>query len=110
MALTGKGFFIWKIRDCEGGSASAIASAAADAGLSHVLIKIADGMNQYNVDSTTGNDYVPAVVQALHAAGIQAWGWHYVYGSDTSSMPRWNIKPLAWMRPPGVIYLICAGT
>jgi len=82
MALTGKGFFIWKIRDCEGGSASAIASAAADAGLSHVLIKIADGMNQYNVDSTTGNDYVPAVVQALHAAGIQAWGWHYVYGSD----------------------------
>jgi hypothetical protein len=89
MSLTGKGFFIWKIRDCEGGSPSGIASAALSAGLSHVLIKIADGMNHYNVDSTTGTDYVPAVVAALHAAGIQAWGWHYVYGGDPDG-EAWN--------------------
>jgi hypothetical protein len=89
MTLTGKGFFIWKLRDCEGGSPSAIASAAVAAGLSHVLIKIADGMNHYNVDSTTGFDYVPPVVQALHAVGIQAWGWHYVYGGDPDG-EAWN--------------------
>jgi hypothetical protein len=89
MTLAGKGFFIWKIRDCEGGSPGAIASAAKSAGLSHVLIKIADGMNQYNIDSSTGYDYVPSVVEALHAAGIQAWGWHYVYGGDPDG-EAWN--------------------
>jgi hypothetical protein len=89
MALTGKGFFIWKIHDCEGGNPSAIASAAKAAGLSHVLIKIADGMDHYNVDKTTGTDYVPPLVQALHAAGIQAWGWHYIYGGDPVG-EAWN--------------------
>lgn len=89
MGLTGKGFFIWKIRDCESGSPTGIASAAQAAGLSHVLIKIADGMNHSNVDSTSGYDYVPAVVQALHNLGIQAWGWHYVYGGDPDG-EAWN--------------------
>ena len=40
MALTGKGFMIWKIKDCEGGNADAIADVARRAGLSHVLIKV----------------------------------------------------------------------
>lgn len=82
MPLTGKGFFIWKIRDCEGGDPQAIAGAARSAGLSHVLIKIADGMNHYNVDTATGVDRVPPLVKELKSAGIQAWGWHYVYGND----------------------------
>jgi hypothetical protein len=89
MALTGKGFFIWKIHDCEGGNPAAIVSAAKAAGLSHVLIKIADGMNHYNVDKTSGTDYVPPLVNALHAAGIQAWGWHYIYGTDPTG-EAWN--------------------
>jgi hypothetical protein len=89
MALTGKGFFIWKIHDCEGGNPAAIVSAAKAANLSHVLIKIADGMNHSNVDKTTGTDYVPPLVNALHAAGIQAWGWHYIYGTDPTG-EAWN--------------------
>jgi len=89
MGLTGKGFFIWKIRDCESGSPTGIAAAAQAAGLSHVLIKIADGMNHSNVDSAAGVDYVPTVVQALHNIAIQAWGWHYVYGGDPDG-EAWN--------------------
>jgi len=89
MTLTGKGFFIWKIQECEGGSPAAIASVAKAAGLSHVLIKIADGINQSNVDKTTGTDLVPPLVQALHSAGIQAWGWHYLYGDDPVG-EAWN--------------------
>jgi hypothetical protein len=89
MGLTGKGFFIWKIRDCESGSPTGIATAAQAAGLSHVLIKIADGMNHSNVDSAAGLDYAPGVVQALHNVGIQAWGWHYVYGGDPDG-EAWN--------------------
>jgi hypothetical protein len=82
LTLQGKGFYIWQIKRCEGGSASAIANAAVQAGLTHVLIKIADGTNSYNVDSTTGVDLVPAVKQALKARNIQVWGWHYVYGYE----------------------------
>ncbi len=82
MTLTGKGFFIWKIRDCEGGKPDAIASAARSAGLSHVLVKIADGVNHYNVNSSTGEDLVPSLIKALHSVDIQCWGWHYIYGGD----------------------------
>ncbi len=80
MALQGKGFMIWKVPSCEGGNAAQIAAAAQAAGLTHVLIKIADGPYPYNVDKTTKVDLVPPVVAALHAKGIQVWGWHYVYG------------------------------
>jgi hypothetical protein len=80
MALQGKGFFIWRIRDSEGGDVNAIARTAVQAGLTHVLVKIADGVSSYNVDTATSIDLVPPLVQALHNQGIQVWGWHYVYG------------------------------
>jgi hypothetical protein len=82
MAFQGKGFFIWKIRDCENGDPNSIANLAAQAGLSHVLIKIADGTYSYNVDSN-GTDLVIPVVRALHARGIETYGWHYIYGDDS---------------------------
>lgn len=82
MALQGKGFFIWQIPRVEGGVASEIARLAQEAGLTHVLIKIADGTSSYNVDLDTGVDLVPAVAQALRARGIQVGGWHWVYGYD----------------------------
>ncbi len=80
MTLRGKGMFIWKIRRCEGGDPEAIARVAAAAGLTHVLVKIADGIYNYNV--VNGRDLVPPLVQALRRRGIQVWGWHYVYGND----------------------------
>jgi ketosteroid isomerase-like protein len=82
LTLQGKGFYIWQIKRCEGGSADAIADAAVQAGLSHVLIKIADGTNSYNIDLASGVDLVPAVKQALKVRNIQVWGWQYVYGYD----------------------------
>ncbi len=82
MALKGKGFYIWKIKDCEGGNANAIALEAKEAGLSHVLIKVADGIYTYNYDWNARVDLVPPVASALRAMGIQVWGWHYVYGDN----------------------------
>lgn len=81
MSLTGKGMMIWRIPYCEGGNPSTIANVAASAGLSHVLIKIANDTRPYNVDAN-GNDLVAPVVDALRAKGMQVWGWHYVYGYD----------------------------
>ncbi|HVN54599.1 MAG TPA: nuclear transport factor 2 family protein [Anaerolineaceae bacterium] len=82
MQLQGKGFFIWKIVDCEGGNPAAIADQAAQSKFTHVLIKIADGVNNANVDAGTSFDRVPGVVQALRQKGISPWGWHYVYGNN----------------------------
>ncbi len=97
MALNGKGFFIWQIPDCEGGDAQKIAAEAKAAGLSHVLIKIADGINSYNYDWSQHLDLVVPVAQALRTQGIQVWGWHYVYGdrpSDEADIAIKRIKEL----------------
>ena len=82
LTLQGKGFYIWQILRCEGGDAGAIAREAELAGLTHVLIKIADASSPYNLDPYSGQDLVPAVLQALRARDITVWGWHYVYGYD----------------------------
>ncbi len=80
--ISGKGMYLWKIYLCEGGNVDTIANLAQQAGLSHVLIKIADGTNIYNYDWTNHRDLVPPLVSALRARGIQPWGWHYIYGRD----------------------------
>ncbi len=82
MALTGKGYFIWRIPDCEQGNINTIADLAVQANLTHILVKIANGVISSNVDAKTQQDYVPPLAQALKARNIQVWGWHYVYGED----------------------------
>jgi hypothetical protein len=82
MALQGKGFFTWQIPRCEGGNVNALTTQAKTANLSHVLVKIANGILTYNVDQATGVDHAMKLTQALHSQGIQVWGWHYVYGNN----------------------------
>ena len=86
MTLQGKGFFIWKVPSCENGNVTSIANAASAAGLSHVLVKIADGTSNYNISN--GTDLVPPLITALKAKGIKTWGWQYVYGSSPASEGR----------------------
>ncbi|KAA3643154.1 MAG: nuclear transport factor 2 family protein [Chloroflexi bacterium] len=86
MELRGKGYYMWKVKDCEGGDPDAIARVAKEADLSHVMIKVADNGGTYNI--TNGKDMVPPVVAALKNAGIQAWGWQYIYGSNPGAEAR----------------------
>jgi hypothetical protein len=79
-ALQGKGYFIWQIPSCEDGDPKRIADLAHQAQLTHVLIKIADGVNSYNIYD--GVDLVPAVVHKLHELGIRVLGWHYIRGGN----------------------------
>ncbi len=81
MTLQGKGVFIWKIRDCESGDTNAIANLSLQAGLTHILVKVADGTYSYNIDAQ-GSDLIYPLVMALRARGVQVWGWHYIYGDD----------------------------
>jgi len=81
MTLQGKGFFTYILKECEGGDPAAILATAQAAGLSHMLIKIADGTKPFGIDAD-GKDFTAPVVQALRAAGIAVWGWHYIRGND----------------------------
>lgn len=91
-SLEGKGYFIWKIPYCDRGDPAAMVGRAQAAGLTHVLIKIADGPNwAYNYDYKTKVDMVPPVLEAFHEAGIEVWGWHYVRGDDPVGEARMGI-------------------
>jgi hypothetical protein len=82
MTLIGKGFFTWKIPNCEHGDANLIAAQARSAGLTHVIVKVADGASIYNGTWGDPKDYTTPVVTTLRANGIQVWGWHYLYGDN----------------------------
>jgi hypothetical protein len=76
VTLQGKGFFTFNLQECEGGDPASILAAAQAAGLSHVIFKIADGTQPF------GGEVTLSVVQALHDAGIAAWGWHLIHGAN----------------------------
>ncbi len=80
MTLTGKGYYIWIVKQCENGDPDRIAALAREANLSHVLVKIADGTFPYNIDLDSGYDYAKPAIKKLQAQNIQVWGWQYVYG------------------------------
>jgi hypothetical protein len=90
--LQGKGMYLWIISRVEGGDPNAIADLAHQAGMSHVLIKVADGSGPYNIDKQTGKDNVPALVSALRARGVQPWGWQYIYGRNPRNEARIAIQ------------------
>jgi len=81
MTLTGKGYYIWIVKNCENGDPDRIAALAQEANLSHVMIKVADGAFPYNIDLDNGYDYARNVVRKLQAKHIQVWGWQYIYGN-----------------------------
>jgi hypothetical protein len=81
MLLQGKGFFTYLLPECEGGDPGSIVAAAQAAGLSHVIVKIADGEQAFGLDAS-GIDFTAPVVQALRTARIAVWGWHYIYGNN----------------------------
>ncbi len=83
--LSGKGMYLWIISRVEGGDPERIAEVAQQAGLTHVLIKVADRNFAYNIDPKTGVDLVPGLVSALRARGIAPWGWQYIYGTNPAA-------------------------
>ncbi|MBN2550825.1 MAG: nuclear transport factor 2 family protein [Anaerolineales bacterium] len=92
MTLKGKGFFIWQIARCENGDVEAVADLAEQSGLSHILVKIADGAYPYNIVNDI--DLVPPLVQALRDRLISVWGWHYVYGYEPQAEAQIAIQRL----------------
>jgi hypothetical protein len=91
MAIYGKGWFIWQVGRCEGGSPEAIADKAVAAGLTHVLLKVAERTFAYGFDRH-GRDLVEPVAAALRSRGVQVWGWHYVHGDKPIDEARIGVQ------------------
>lgn len=97
MSLTGKGLTIWKMQSCEHGNTQAIVHRAQTAGLSHVIVKVADGAQPYNAS------YLPGLAAALKAAGIALWGWQYVYGDSPLDEAATAVKIASQIRLDGFV-------
>jgi hypothetical protein len=81
MTLEGKGFFIDVLSECEEGNPASILAATQAAGLSHVVVKIADQGEPVGVDDS-GIDITAPIVRTLRSFGLAVWGWHSVKGSN----------------------------
>jgi hypothetical protein len=75
-ALEGQGMWIWYLSQSNGGSVAAIAARAHAAGVSTLFVKSSDGSSNY------WSQFSAALVQELHANGLRACAWQYVYGTN----------------------------
>ena len=88
--IEGKGMFIHKLKSL--GDIEEEASSAFDAGMTHVLIKILDGVWKYNQRSAYDasgkqiwvDDILGPAVEAFQALGIKVYGWQWVYHTTWS--------------------------
>ena len=87
-AFAGDGMWIWYVSKSEGGNLDAIAARAKAAGMSTVFVKSADG-------GTVWDQFSPQLVADLHARGLRACAWQFVYGADPLAEARAAIASVA---------------
>ncbi len=72
--LAERGMWIWYVSASSGGNLSSIITTARTYGISTLIIKAGDGR-------TAWSQFNRQLVAALHAAGIRACAWQYLYGA-----------------------------
>jgi hypothetical protein len=77
-AFAGNGMWIWYVSKSERGNLDAIAARAKAAGVSTVFVKSADGGDVWD-------QFSAQLVADLHARGLRACAWQFVYGADPAA-------------------------
>lgn len=75
-AFDGQGMWIWYMSKSNGGNVASIAAQAHAAGVTTLFIKSSDGSSNY------WSQFSPQLVAELHANGLKACAWQYVYGTN----------------------------
>ncbi len=75
-AFDGQGMWIWYVSDSDGGNLASIVAQAHAAGVTTLYIKSSDGSSNY------WSQFSPELVAQLHANGLKACAWQFVYGSN----------------------------
>src|SRR5919202_201882 len=87
-AFRGDGMWIWQLNKSAGGNPIAIGLQAGAAGIQTVFVKSSDG-------DTPWLQFSPALVQALHAQGLRACAWQFVYGRDPAGEAAQGARAVA---------------
>jgi peptidoglycan hydrolase-like protein with peptidoglycan-binding domain len=88
-AFDGQGMWIWYLSQSNGGSIPAIVARAHAAGVTTLFIKSSDGSHNY------WSQFSPQLVQELHANGLKACAWQYVYGSSPAGEAEMGARAVA---------------
>jgi Putative peptidoglycan binding domain len=88
-AFDGQGMWIWYLSQSERGNIAAIAARAHAAGVGTVFVKSSDGSTNY------WNQFSAQLVQELHANGLKACAWQYVYGTNPAGEANLGAKAVA---------------
>ncbi len=75
-AFEGQGMWIWYLSASDGGSLASIVAQAHAAGVTTLFIKSSDGPTNF------WSQFTPQLVAELHANGLKACAWQFVYGSE----------------------------
>jgi hypothetical protein len=84
----GDGMWIWELNKSSAGNATAIGLKARAAGIETVFVKSSDG-------ATPWAQFSPALVQALHAQGLRACAWQFVYGANPAAEAAQGARAVA---------------
>src|SRR3954463_2803290 len=87
-AFRGDGMWIWELNKSAGGNPIGIGLQARAAGLRTVFVKSSDG-------DTPWAPFSPALVQSLHAQGLRACAWQFVYGRDPAGEAAQGARAVA---------------
>src|SRR3954466_6722223 len=84
----GDGMWIWQLPKSSAGNPTAMGLKAHAAGIETVFVKSSDGV-------TPWPQFSPALVAALHAQGLRACAWQFVYGIDPAGEAAQGARAVA---------------
>jgi len=88
-AFEGQGMWIWYLSQSSGGSLASIVAQAHAAGVTTLFIKSSDGSTNY------WSQFSPELVAQLHANGLKACAWQFVYGTNPAGEANLGAEAVA---------------
>jgi len=88
-AFGGQGMWIWYVSQSDKGNLATIVAQAHAAGVSTLFIKSSDGSSNY------WSQFSPELVAQLHANGLKACAWQYVYGTNPAGEANLGARAVA---------------
>ncbi len=94
--FAGKGMWIWKTLQTEGGDVDAVVARATAAGLRQVWVRVGDSK-----DGFYAADYLSRLVPKAHKAGLAVIGWGFPFLHDPVADAAWSARAVDWRAPDG---------
>ena len=95
-AFGGKGMWIWKTLQTEGGDVDKVVARATASGLRQVWVRVGDSR-----DGFYAADYLSRLVPKAHKAGLAVIGWGFPFLHDPEFDAAWSIQAVNWRAPDG---------